>query len=153
MEILEQKTQSTWERQREQNNNLLQKIMNFNTMYIECAQRAFLYKSIQTERSNDAYFNAHKWAPALARKCIPSRNICPTTSQLMHWFGLTFTHPVYALIRAYPIGPNQSGSQLVQPIWPMLSLYLNNGKTREGALHISSLSFQKTYVLDLSENQ
>ena len=30
------------------------------TLYIECAQRAHLYKSIRTVRSTDSYFNANK---------------------------------------------------------------------------------------------
>ena len=29
-------------------------------LYIGCAQRALLYKSIRIDRSTDAYFNAHK---------------------------------------------------------------------------------------------
>ena len=59
MESLELKTQSTRERQREhKHRNITQKYNN--TLYIGCAQRAVLYKSIQTDRSTDAYFNAHK---------------------------------------------------------------------------------------------
>ena len=61
-------------------------------MYIGCAQRELLYKSIQIDRSTDAYFNAHKWAPTLSPKYIPSRNICPISFQFMHRSGLLFTH-------------------------------------------------------------
>ena len=32
----------------------------FKTLYKECAQRAHLYKAIQTVRSIDTYFNAHQ---------------------------------------------------------------------------------------------
>ena len=46
------------ERQREQNTELIQTIQY--ALYIGCAQRALLYKSIRTDRSMDAYFNAQK---------------------------------------------------------------------------------------------
>ena len=47
--------------------------------------------------------------------------------------GLPVYAPIWPLVRApglltdpaYPIGPNRSGSRLVLPIRPMLSLYLN----------------------------
>ena len=97
MEILEQKTQSTWERQREQNNNLLQKRMNtLYVMYLECASIELLDKSTHTARSIGAYLNAHKWAPTLTPKYIPSRNIYPTTSHFTYRSGLLFAHPVFA---------------------------------------------------------
>ena len=59
MESLERKTQSTWERKREQNTEKLIQTIQY-ALYIECAQRALLYKSIQTDISIDVYFNAHK---------------------------------------------------------------------------------------------
>ena len=59
-----------------------------NTLYIECAQRALLYKSIWTDRSIDAYFNAHKLAPTL----IP--NIFPRGISIQQPPGLR-TNPAY----------------------------------------------------------
>ena len=88
MESLRPKTKSTRKKQREHktHRNLTH---NNNTLYIECAQRALLYKSIRTDRSTDTYFNAHNWAPTLTPKYIPSRNICPMSSRFMHRSGLT----------------------------------------------------------------
>ena len=51
----------TWERERERervnSKNSIQN--NTQSLYIGCAQRALLYKSIWTDRSTDKYFNAH----------------------------------------------------------------------------------------------
>ena len=106
------------ERQREQNTELIQTIQY--ALYIGCAQRALLYKSIRTDRSIDQYFNARKWSPTLTPKYIPSWNICPTASRFTHWSGLTDrSKPIR--FSAAPIG-----SRLVQPIQPMLSLYFNS---------------------------
>ena len=38
----------------------LTRLKNNNSLYIECAQRALIYKFIRTKRSIDTYFNAHK---------------------------------------------------------------------------------------------
>ena len=35
-------------------------LLQNNTLHIECAQRAHLYKSIWIVRSTDSYFNAHQ---------------------------------------------------------------------------------------------
>ena len=43
--------------ERAEHRNLIQTIQY--ALYIGCAQRALLYKSIWTDRSTDTYFNAH----------------------------------------------------------------------------------------------
>ena len=86
-------------------------IQNNNTLYIGCAQRALLYKSTQTDRNTDTYFDAHNWAPTLTPKYIPSRNICSTASRFPHRSGLLlrtglrtqFTHRSGLTDRSKPI--------------------------------------------------
>ena len=51
-------TEYTRETARVEQRNLIQTIQY--DLYIGCAQRALLYKSIRTDRSMDTYFNAHK---------------------------------------------------------------------------------------------
>ena len=102
------------ERERERTHENL--IQNNSTLYIECAQRALLYKSIQTDRSTDTYFNAHKWTSTLTPKFIPSRNICPTASQFPHRSGLLLHTGLAPGLRTgptYPISLNRSGSRLI----------------------------------------
>ena len=57
----------------------------------------------------------------------PLRNVFPTASRFLHRTGLPTHRSAHRFTcSASPIGPNRSGPGLLQPIWPMLSLSLNN---------------------------
>ena len=141
MESLGQDTEYAGETERMRESTHENSIQNNNTLYIECAQRALLYKSIRTGRSTDTYFNAHKWVSTLTPKYIPSWNICPPASWFTHRFAHRFAHPIYA-----PIQPNRS----VQ-IDPVLGLHNRSGQCWACISTYSYIAWpMKTLALTLS---
>ena len=111
----------------------------FTTIYMcVCSMHTFIQVLTRTDRST-IVLQCSLRAPTLTPKYIPC--------------GISFlASSVLCVEPAYPIGPNRLGPRLLQPIRPMLSLYLNtfpmvHAPNKSSVVFVETLIFHPCLVL------